>query len=75
MAVELDGHDLGPGLDEGERERAQPGADLDDVVAGCDPGQAHDAPHGVGVDDEVLAEGPAGADAVAVEELLELGAG
>ena len=75
VAVELDGSDLGSGLDQGEGERTQPGPDLDHVVTRLDAGQSHDPPDRVGVDDEVLTEGPAGADAVAVEELLSLSPG
>ena len=39
-----------------QRQRAQAGTHLEDVVVAVDPGRRHDAAHGVGVMDEVLAE-------------------
>ena len=54
--VDLDRGDVGAGLGERQRERPEPGADLDDVVARADRGEVGDAPHGVRVGDEVLAE-------------------
>ena len=44
------------GLQQRQRQRAEPGADLDHHVVGPQPGGPHDAAHGVRVDDEVLAE-------------------
>ena len=55
-AVDLDGGDRGARLRQRQRERAEPGADLDDAVARTDPGEPGDAPDGVRIDDEVLAE-------------------
>ena len=56
---------VGARLGQGQGERPEPGADLDDPVAGADAGQAGDAAHGVGVGDEVLPEGAAGLQPVA----------
>ena len=58
-AVDLDRGDRGARLGQGQGQRAEAGADLDDVVAGPDAGQPGDAAHRVGVDDEVLPEGAA----------------
>ncbi len=49
------GHDPVDRLQQGQGQRAQAGADLDDHVVGADARRADDAPDGVGVDDEVLA--------------------
>ena len=57
VSISIGGH-LGAGLQQGQRERPEPRADLDDAVAGPDPGQAHDAAHGVGVGHEVLPQRP-----------------
>ena len=54
--IDLDRRHEGTGLGQGQRQRTEPGTDLDDPVARSDPGQVGDAPHGVRVDDEVLAE-------------------
>ena len=70
-AVDLDGGDVGAGVGQGERERPEAGADLDDVVARPDPGEVGDAAHGVGVGDEVLAEVAAGSQVVGFEELAD----
>ena len=72
VAVERDGGDLRPRLDERERQRPQPRADLHDPVPRPDTGQPGDAPDGVGVGDEVLAEGAAGRQAELVEQLADL---
>ena len=72
VAVELDRGDLGAGLGEGQRERAQSRADLDHPVARPHLGQAGDAAHGVGVGDEVLPQRPAGRQPVRVEEVADL---
>jgi hypothetical protein len=52
--VQLDRHDAVGDAQQGQRERAQARADLDDDVIGSDPRLAHDPTHGVGVDHEVL---------------------
>ena len=70
--VDLQGHDPPDDRQEGEGQRAQPGADLDDGVVGAHAGDAHDAAHGVAVDDEVLPPVLRGPDAVAGRELADL---
>ena len=62
---------VGAGLGQRQRQRAEPGADLDDVVAGTDAGEAGDAPHRVGVGDEVLAEVATRRQPVVGEELVD----
>ncbi len=52
--VDLDGDDPVRGLQQRERQRAEPRADLDDHVVRADLGGAHDPADRVGVDDEVL---------------------
>ncbi len=74
MAVDLDGGDRRTGVGEGEGERAQAGADLDDRLARLHAGEARDAAHRVGIGHEVLAERPAGAETVTVEQLADLAA-
>ncbi len=59
---------MGAGLGECERERPEPGADLDHSVAGPDPGEGRDAADRVGVGDEVLAEVSAGSERRRLEE-------
>ena len=61
---------VGAGLGERQRQRAEPGADLDHVVAGADTGEGGDPAHGVGVGDEVLAEVAARGQAGLVEQLV-----
>jgi hypothetical protein len=75
VAVDLHRGDRGPGGQEGQRQGAQPGADLDHPVAGADLGQAGDATHRVRVDDEVLPEGPARVQPVRVEQVGHLATG
>ena len=67
-AVVLDRDDVGARVGQAERERAEPGADLDDMVGRLDAGEADDAPHRVRIDHEVLAERPPGRQAVCVEQ-------
>jgi hypothetical protein len=55
-AVELDGEHLGSRLGERDRERPQPGTDLEDAVAGTDAGVGDDRPGEVRVGKEVLSE-------------------
>src|SRR5438552_2272657 len=62
----------GAGLRQGQRERAQPGPDLDHPIAGTDARQAGDAADRVGVDDEVLAEGPPRAQTVLGQQVDDL---
>ena len=52
--VDLDRHHAPRDVEEGQGQRAEAGADLDDDVVAGDAGLAHDPAHGVGVDDEVL---------------------
>ena len=68
VAVDLDSGDRRAGLGQRERQRAEAGADLDDLVAGADAGEAGDAADGVGIGDEVLAERPARMQAVTLEQ-------
>ena len=71
MAVELQGQDLAAGrhrLGQGDRQRADPGPDLEHPVAGAHTGQADDAAGGVGVGQEVLAESAAGAEVMGGEK-------
>ena len=53
-------------------QRAEPGADLDDVVTGADAGQPGDAPDGVRIDDEVLTARLAGSQPVPAQQLTGL---
>jgi hypothetical protein len=53
--VDLDGHHPVGHVEQGERQRTEPGAHLDHDVVGTDPGLPDDAAHGVAVDHEVLA--------------------
>ena len=66
---------VGPGLGQRQGERARARRRSRRRVAGADLGQPGDAPHGVGVDDEVLAQRPAGAEPVPVEQLGDLAPG
>ncbi len=70
-AVDLDRGDVGAGLGERERQRAEPGADLDDVIAVADAGELGDPAHGVGVGDEVLAEIAPRGERGGVEQLAD----
>ena len=70
--VELDRGDPRARLQQGEGERAQPGADLDDVVTGPDISQPRDAPDGVRIDDEVLTQPLARGEPVAAQQLAGL---
>ena len=71
--VDLDGGDVGARLGEGQGERPQTGADLDDVVAGPDRGEVGDAPHGVRIGDEVLTEITARRQAAAGQQIAHGG--
>jgi len=71
-AVDFHRGDLRTGLDQRQGERTEPGPDLDDLCPGLDPRQPGDAADRVGVDDEVLAQGAAGPQAVAVEDVSDL---
>ena len=70
--VDLDGDDVGAGLEQPERQRAQPGADLDHAVALRDVGLPDDLAHRAAVEHEVLAEGLGRAHARALGELADL---
>ena len=61
--IDLDGDHPGSRLQDGQCERAEPRADLQDGLVGAHPGPAHDAPHGTGIVDEVLAKSLGGANA------------
>ena len=69
--VDLDGGDRRAGFGEGEGQRAEPGADLDDVVAGPDRGEVGDAPNSVGVGNEVLPEVAARCEVVLAEQFAD----
>ena len=73
--VDLDRRHRGAGLGQGQGERPKTGTDLDDPVPRPHARQPGDAAHRVGVGDEVLAPGPARAQAVLVEQPADLGAG
>ena len=73
-AVELDRRDLCAGVGQGHRERTEAGTDLDDPVPRADAGEPGDTAHRVGVGDEVLAQGAAGAQGMAGEQLADLAA-
>ncbi len=60
------------GRREGERQRSESGPDLDDPVARSDSGHAGDGSHRVRIDHEVLPEGAASLEPVAVEEVPDL---
>ena len=61
------------GFGQRQRQRTEPGTDLDDAVARTDLGEPSDAAHGVGVGDEVLPEVAARARARAREQLGDAG--
>ena len=67
--VDLDRGHRGAGVGERHGERAQPGADLEDVVTGPDAGEVGDATDRVGVGDEVLAEIAARGEPAARQEV------
>ena len=67
-SVELERDDVVPGVEQRERERAEPGPDLEHRCAGGQVGEGDDPPRGVGVDEEVLAEAPLGVEPVRVEQ-------
>ena len=54
--VDLDGRHRGAGLEDRERQRPEPGTDLDHPVARSDPGHLDDPADRVRVDDEILPE-------------------
>ena len=54
--IDLDGGHLGAAVEQGKRQGAQAGPDLEDVVVPVDAGRRNDAANSVGVVDEVLAE-------------------
>jgi hypothetical protein len=64
VPVDLEGVNLGTGLDERQGQRAQARADLEDLIAGTDLGQSRDASNRVGIDDEVLTKRSRGFDPV-----------
>ena len=54
--VDLDRGHLGAPVEQGQRQRAQTGADLEHVVVAVDPGRRDDPADSVGVVDEILPE-------------------
>jgi hypothetical protein len=70
-SVELDREDVGAGRRQGDGERAEPGADLDDPVTGPDAGVRDDRARQVGIDQEVLTQRLGGPDAVPAGEISD----
>ena len=68
VTVELERVDVRAVGCERQRERSQPGTDLEDARAGLEVGEIHDPTSGVGVDEEVLPERATRAKPVRVEE-------
>ncbi len=66
--IHLDGEYVGAGLGERSRERAEAGADLDDVIARTDAGIGRDRASEVRIDQEMLSERSLRPDAVPVGE-------
>ena len=64
-----------PGLGQRQRQRTQPGPDLDHVIARSDTGGTGDAAHRVGIGDEVLPEIAAGRQSVLGQQLTNGGTG
>jgi len=64
VAIDLDCSHRRAGRRQRERERTEPGADLDDVIAGADASQVGDLANRVRIGDEVLTEGAARMEAV-----------
>ncbi|GAP58288.1 hypothetical protein AHiyo1_13210 [Arthrobacter sp. Hiyo1] len=60
--IDLDGDNCLGGVEQAERQRTQPGADLQHGFLGINTGGGDDPPDRVAVDDEVLAQGLCGAD-------------
>ncbi|BBY45984.1 hypothetical protein MCEL_42790 [Mycolicibacterium celeriflavum] len=54
--VDLDGGHPRTAVEQGQRQRAQAGTDLEDMVVPVDPGRRDDPPYRVRVVDEVLTE-------------------
>jgi hypothetical protein len=54
--IDLDRGDVGAPIEQGQRQGAETGTDLEDMVMTADPGCRDDTANGVGVMDEVLAE-------------------
>ena len=73
--VDLDRHDTGTGLAQGQRETPEARPHVADEVAGTDAGVTHHLAHRVGVDDEALPAGPAGRETVLGEQPLDVGGG
>ena len=72
VTVELQRGHLRSRTGERDGERSHAGSDLEHPVAGADAGERDDPARGVGVGEEVLAERPARAQAVRVEEPAQL---
>ena len=71
--VDLHGHDPVGRLQQRQRQRPEPGPDLDDHVVLAHLGGAHDPADGVGVDDEVLAALLGGAYAQRCGQFTDVG--
>jgi hypothetical protein len=54
--IDLDGGDPGALVEQGQRQGAETGTDLEDMVMTIDPGSRDDTANGIGVMYEVLAE-------------------
>ena len=74
-AISFYGYDLGTRTGEGNRQRAQPGADLEEPLTRRRAGVSCDRSRDVRVRQEMLAEGLAGADAVPLGEIGQRAAG
>ena len=73
--IDFDRGDLGTGLGQSERERAESGADLDHMIRRTHVGEASDAPHGVRIGDEVLTEGASGGQPMFFEKSGDVASG
>ena len=56
VAIDLYGQHRSASFSESERERAEPGPDLDHLVARADPADVGDSANSVGINHEVLAQ-------------------
>ncbi len=75
VAIEFDGNDCRIGLSQRQRQRTESGADLDNMITGTDAGKADDLVDRSGITEKVLAQRPAGIDAMSIEERSDRGPG